>query len=507
MRSPASLILLLAVGMTGLVSLSARGRDEDPHRRDAEPDYARVFNQTSVGRLDLRMDAADWQRVLADMQNMAGPSGFGLNVGFSPDQIAACAGRLEANACTAGEPPVAGRCVQGGFFTGGQLACQPLGIAGAGQDEVELLERTPVYVPADVTFEGETLRRVGFRLKGNSTLLLTWRRGSDKLPFRLNFDGLEARFPETRDRTLFGFPNLAFTNNGLDGSYLRGKVVTDLFAEANVPSARTAFMRVYLDRGAGSSYWGLYTMAEVPDRPLLNRVFGSDAGNLYKPHGTGGRWTIFDAEDFSKRTNQEAEDWTDVQDAIAALNAPRTDRAAWRRRLEARVDVPVFLRWLALNTIIGNTDVYGGVSAHNYYLYGSPRHRDRLFWIPWDHDLAMPTFGLGANAPINLFHANISTNWPLIRFLLEDPVYRAVYRTNLQTLLSEVFEPGRVSATIRSEYARIAPYVVGPTGELPGRNLAGPAAVFDAAVNGPNGLVAYVTRRAVAVRQALDAAP
>ncbi|HEY6509021.1 MAG TPA: CotH kinase family protein, partial [Vicinamibacterales bacterium] len=218
-------------------------------------------------------------------------------------------------------------------------------------------------------------------------------------------------------------------------------------------------------------------------------------------------WTIFDQEDFSKRTNQEDEDWTDIQDAIVALNASRSDRASWRRRLEARFDVPVFLRWLALNTIIGNVDVYGGVSAHNYYLYGSPRHRDRLFWIPWDHDLAMPAFGLGANAPIDLFHANLAPNWPLIRLLMEDPVYRAAYRTNLETLLARVFEPGRLNAIIRSEHARIFPFVIGPTGEPFGRNLAGSAAQFDAAVNGPAGLAAYVSRRATAVQQALRTTP
>src|SRR6185436_9937825 len=76
---------------------------------------------------------------------------------------------------------------------------------------------------------------------------------------------------------------------------------------------------------------------------------------------------------------------------------PTGDREVWRRRLEARVEVQTFLRWLALNTLVGNNDAYGGLSAHNYYLYGSPRQRDRLFWIPWDHDLAIPstTGGIG----------------------------------------------------------------------------------------------------------------
>ena len=212
--------------------------------------------------------------------------------------------------------------------------------------------------------------------------------------FGLNIDGLESRFPDSRDQTFFGFTNLSFSNHALDSSYLRAKVVTDLFHDAGLPAPRTAFVRVYLDRGAGAIYLGLYTMIEVPDEPMLDRLFGADSGNLYKPHSTVGDGRLFDKDDFPKKTNEFDEDWTDIQGAIAALNASKQDRVLWRSRLEARFDVDGFLRWLALNTIVGNNDAYGGLSAHNYYLYGSPRHRDRLFWIPWDHDLSLSS-GIG----------------------------------------------------------------------------------------------------------------
>ncbi len=507
MRSLVSL-LVVCTAVLWFGGAPTRGA-QDVRSRDAEPDYGRVFNQDVVNRLDIRMAADDWQAILADMQSMAGPSGLGLNVPFSADQLAACGGRLEANACTAGDPVVHGRCVQTGFPPG-QLACLPVvGGANAGGDETELLPRTPLYVPVEASFDGETFRRVGFRLKGNSTLYFTWRRGSDKLPFRLNFDEFEDRWPETRDQTFFGFPNLAFTNGNLDNSYLRGKVVTDLFRAAGVPAAQTAFMRVFLDRGSGPFYLGLFTMLEVPDGPMLRRLFGSDRGNLYKPHGIAGRWAAFDRESLPKRTNEEDEDWTDIEGAIAALHASKADRGLWRRRLEARFDVPVFLRWLALNTIIGNVDAYGGVSGHNYYVYGSPRHRDRLFWIPWDHDLAMPTGGLGTpapGAPLDLFHDRAGPAWPLIRFLMDDPAYRAMYRAQMEELLATVFDPGRIGVTLRSEQARIFPYVFGPQGETFGRSFAGTPLQFDNSVHGPNGLMAYVTSRAAAVRSALQVA-
>ena len=250
----------------------------------------------------------------------------------------------------------------------------------------------------------------------------------------------------------------------------------------------------------------------MPDSPYLVRVFGSDDGNLYKPNGTGGRWTVFNRGNFPKRSNESDEDWTDIEDAIAAVNASRADRAAWRQRIEARFDVNGFLRWLAANTIVGNFDTYGGLSAHNYYVYGSPRHRDRLFWIPWDHDLAMTGgggIGGGGNIPgaVDLFHQGIAANWPLIRFFMDDPVYRAAYRTHAEDLVNTALEPARVGATLRSEQARIAPFVIGAEGEVAGRSFVGSPAQFDAALLGPNGLIASYTNRVAAVRRALAVAP
>jgi len=557
----ARLVCVAAIAL-GIVSVSAQR--EETHGRDAVPDYDKVFNQETIGRLDLRMTAADWDALVADMDSMAGRfgaaggiGGAGGGGGFQPgpgggggggqlppataEAVTACSGRTEGDACSFGTPPAAGRCVQTGNATPLTCFALPTGggnapggnLPGGGnagnvnqRDDVELLPRTPIYVPVDVTFDGETFRHVGFRLKGNSSLVSTWQRGTDKVPFRLNTDVLEDRYPEIANQTFFGFPNIGFSNNILDSSYLRAKVVTDLMREAGLPAPRTAFMRVYLDRGAGAIYLGLYTMIEIPDEPMLDTAFGSSAGNLYKPHGTGGRWTVFVADDFPKRTNAADEDWTDVDDAIAVLNEATGDREVWRRRLEARVDVSTFLRWLALNTLVGNNDAYGGLSAHNYYLYGSPRHRDRLFWIPWDHDLSVPSTtggiggggggfvggggpggGAGQTTTLDLFHSRIGAEWPLIRRLLDDPVFRAAYRGHVTDLLNTVLEPARVSARVRAEYERIAPYVVGAGGEAAERSFAGTAAQFEASTIGPTtGIAALLQNRSTAARVALGGA-
>ena len=114
--------------------------------------------------------------------------------------------------------------------------------------------------------------------------------------------------------------------------------------------------------------------------------------------------------------------------------------------------------------------------------------------------------GAGTTADVDLFNDRINADWPLIRFLLDDPVYRVQYRAHVENLLATVFEPSSLGARFRSEQARIAPFVIGAEGEETSRSFAGTPEQFDATVYGPTGLVAYVDARAAAVRRALGAA-
>ncbi len=88
----------------------------------------------------------------------------------------------------------------------------------------------------------------------------------------------------------------------------------------------------------------------------------------------------------------------------------------------------------------------------------------------------------------------------MIRFLLDDPVYRAAYRGHVEELITTVFDPGRLTARLRSEQALIAPYVIGAEGEQTGRTFLSSPAQFDTSVAG---LVSYVESRSAAVKQAL----
>lgn len=402
------------------------------HSDSTPPQFGIVFPTDSVPRLEITLTPARWAEVRSNMVSL-----FGVDFG---------AGGM-------GPPPV--------------------------------LLAEPVYVDATVRFNGKRWDHVGFRLKGNSSLNAAWRQGNYKLPFRLNFDKFEDEYPGILDQRLFGFDELSFSPGFKDQSLIREKVTADILRMAEIPAARTAFYRVYLDVGTGARYVGVYTAVEVADDTFLKRAFPGVVGNLYKPES---RLATFSIPQFEKKIDVTGS-YSDVQALVAALNSPlrTTDRAAWRAGLEAVLDVPHFATWLAVNTAMVNWDTYG-VMAHNYYLF---RHPQRGFvWLPWDHNEALlgspgVTGGTGTvlGTGLSLSLNEVTSAWPLIRYVADDSVYFAAYRAAMKTFVAQVFTPARLDSVLTRNHALVAPYAIGATGEQPGATYLTSAAAFSASLD------------------------
>ena len=423
------------------------------HCKGEAANYDLLFPDDSVHRIDLTITADDYQAMLDNLDDLYGGAMGGPG---------------------------------GGTLDGGE---------------------NPMYVPVQLGFNGLAWTDVGMRFKGNSSLQSAYRNGIRKMSFRLNFDEYEDDNPLIDNQRFHGFKKMTFSNGFSDPSLIRDKLGADIFRDSGVPAARGAFARIFVDVGDGPIYFGLYTMIEDPSDEMLGAQFGDDDGNLYKPEGDGATWASQDPEviarDFEKKTNEDDEDWSDITAAIDALHADRSDAAAWRTGLEARVDVQAFLKTLAVNQVMVNWDSYGYMN-HNYYVYADPTQDGRLVWFPWDLNESMLVRGRRGSDPSDVLMSDVGEDWPMVRFLLDDAAYFTDYLGYVQEALDGGFGEAQVLAKARAYHALIAPYVMGDDGEqAPYSNLSNQAEFEQSLEGGRAGLVTHIQGRHVTVSQVL----
>lgn len=457
---------LKLIGVLVLVGLSACRPDpidnvggSNPDWTEAShgnvaPNYSMVFPQDQVNELEITIGADQWSAIRNNMKSL-----FGYDFG---------AGGM-------GGPP-------GAFPT-----------------------TEPDYVQTTVKFKGKTWQHVGFRLKGNSTLTAAWRSGIYKLPFRLDFDKFEDVQPSVKNQKFYGFKELSFSPGVKDNSLIREKLGSDIFRMAGIPSAQSAFYKVYIDFGAGMKYCGIYCGLELPDDKMIIQQLGEDAGNLYKPES---KLATFVQTEFEKKNNELAGDFGDVSGLVKALQSTKrsSDVAAWRSGLEAVFNVDHFAKYLAINNSIVNWDTYG-VMAHNYYLYN---HSTKgLLWIPWDNNESFSkspgitgTSGgpTGPGNAISLTMNEVGTGWPLINYIANDAVYFEKYKSHMRDFKNGIFTESTVWAMIDKYYDLITPFVVGTDGEQPKYTHLSSAAAFTAE---RSALKTHVSNRIALINQFL----
>lgn len=408
------------------------------------PNYAVAFPQSVVNTIEMRMSPAEWETIRTNMRRLTG-------VDF-------------------------------------------------GRGSPRFPAEDPDYVPVSVRFGGKAWKKVGFRLKGNSSLSESWGQGNYKLPFRLKLNEFGAENPAIKDQRFYGFKELSFSSAWSDPSLMREKIAADLFRAAGVASARTAFYRVFIDFGQGLRYCGVYTAVESIDDTMVKDQFGEDKGNLYKPESDLRSFN----EDQFERKNSKTGDFADVRQFLSALHAidRSTDLAAWRGRLEAAFDVDRFLRWLAASNAMVNWDSYG-TGPRNYFLYN--HSTGHLSWIPWDHNLALSgspgvTGPAGTRQGLSLVMNEVNQAWPLVRYVVDDPVYRGRYRELVRRFADSVFVPAKMDAMVDRYEALIGQWVVGPEGEVRGYSNLRAASAFAPALDD---LKAHVRRRQAVIAEFL----
>jgi hypothetical protein len=75
----------------------------------------------------------------------------------------------------------------------------------------------------------------------------------------------------------------------------------------------------------------------------------------------------------------------------------------------------------------------------------------------------------------------VGGGWPLIRHLMDNPVYAAQYRAHVRQFNAEVLSQPALMTLVDRYAALIAPHVVGTAGEQPGATHLPSAAAWNAA--------------------------
>ena len=275
------------------------------------------------------------------------------------------------------------------------------------------------WFSATVTIDGETHTEVGVRKKG-----FLGSQSDTKPSLKLRYDKY------VDDQSLGGVMERMTLNNSIqDPSMINTCLSYQVFAAAGLPSPRCNFATVTVN----GKELGLYIHVEEIKAPMLARHFDSAEGNLYE--GTVSDFDPVYRGTFEKKTNEDEDDWSDVDAVIAALQDPSD---AGLEALAEIVDLDRFLSFWATEVLVGHWDGYAG-DRNNYQFYREPN--GKFVFIPWGVD---DTFHLKDDP--NPFD-NISSPPPSVlaltaipNRLYNTPEWRSRYAERLKEILDTAWD-------------------------------------------------------------------
>ncbi len=220
-----------------------------------------------------------------------------------------------------------------------------------------------------------TLTNVGIRLKGSAS----FRPLGQKAGFKIKTD----EFVE--GQRILGLRRITLNNMVQDPSVLHERLGYRFYRAAGVPAPLANHARVYVN----GEYYGLYANVQSIDDEFAEKLWDAAPGNLYDiPSGEYFYDLLPEYLDrFQLETNTEANDRSDLEALITAVNGPQS---SFVTNVESVLDLEEWLAAGAAQAIIADWDGYFG-ARNNYKLYHE-LDRDRFIVLPWGID---QTFGKG----------------------------------------------------------------------------------------------------------------
>lgn len=149
------------------------------------------------------------------------------------------------------------------------------------------------YSVCSVVIDGEAVKSVGIRGKGNTSLSSVSSMGSQRYSFKIEFDQYD------NTKSYHGLDKLSLNNVIQDNTYMKDYITYQMMNEFGVSAPLCSYAYITVN----GEDWGLYLAVEGVEDAFLRRNYGSDYGELYKPDsmsfgGGRGNGRDFDFSDF-----------------------------------------------------------------------------------------------------------------------------------------------------------------------------------------------------------------
>ena len=243
--------------------------------------------------------------------------------------------------------------------------------------QAHYLENT--FYPADLTFDGYTVRNVGVRSRGTGS------RDPRKPGLRVTFDEYVS------DQTVAGLKGLVLDNFRQDPAMMKESLSMALFARMGLAAPRVSHARVYVN----DDYLGLFAIIEPIDKRFLRRTLGEDGGYLYEFEWAGAyrfEWLGASPERYAEMFESETRESEPVAQRLATLvqmitATTRESTHAWQRTMGRYFDFEQLFAYLAVESFLSDHDgLAGDWGINNFYLYRFAAS-DRFQFLPWDKDV------------------------------------------------------------------------------------------------------------------------
>jgi hypothetical protein len=301
----------------------------------------------------------------------------------------------------------------------------------------------------------DTMRNVGFRLRGNTS------RTAKKKSFKVKFNAY------TKGIKYQGVKELNLNSGHNDPTLVREKLFYDIWNRFGLPERRANFVKVYLN----NAYYGLYTNIEEIDDDMMKRVFGKDkdTGNLYKctypadlkyiddnqttyknlknSTATGGRT-------YDLKTNETLDDYSGLVNLIKTLN--QTPTANLETEVPKVLNMTNFIKAYVVEVACGHWDDHA-YNKNNFFLYHHPN--GYFEFISYDPDNCMGVDWVSKDwGTRNIYTWHLAANSPPMERLIKVKYFRNLFSIYHKSLLDNVLQNinGRIDSlrTLVSDAAK-----------------------------------------------------